>query len=285
MSDWHVQDPDLQAWAEGRAPLPTAVSIEQHVERCTNCQAAVRQLTRPTVAVVDLDASWLAIRDEIEPQPLPWAGRRLRSLGLPESSAWVAAAAPALTGAWVTAVTLVLAAVLAASLLVGEPGDAVFMALAPVLPMIGVATAYGADADPTYELTLAAPFSKLRILLLRTATVVGVCLPLSVLAGAGVDGPWWVSVAWLLPAAAFLMVTLASATFVSPHYAAIVTGLGWVTMAFSVARIGEPQDLFTATATLTYLIVAAVAAVIFIRRFERLSTQFSTQFSMQGRSA
>ena len=42
--------------------------------------------------------------------------------------------------------------------LTGAGRDAVFMALAPVLPMIGVATAYGADADPTYELTLAAPF-------------------------------------------------------------------------------------------------------------------------------
>jgi hypothetical protein len=272
MSNWHVHDGDLRAWVEGRAPLTTAVSIEQHVERCPQCQDSVAVMSRTRVALLDVEGSWAAIRDEIEPQPMPWLGRQLRRLGVSEASSWVTSSAPALTGAWVTAVTVVLGMVLAAGLWAGKPGEALFLALAPILPMLGVASAYGSEVDPTYELTIAAPFSKLRILLLRTATVVVVCVPLSTVAGIAMEGPWWVAVAWLLPAAAFLMVTLASATFVPPHYAAIVTGLGWVTVALGVARVGEPSDLFTATATMTYAIVAGTAAVVFVARFRHLST-------------
>ncbi len=273
MSDWHVRERDLQAWVAGRASITAAVSIEQHVERCAHCQQAVGQVSHSAGTVVNVEASWAAIRDEIEPQPLPWLGRRLRALGVSESTTWVASAASSLTGAWATAVTLVLALVVLAGTLVGSPGDAVFLALAPVLPILGVASAYGSEVDPTYELTIAAPYSKLRILLLRSAMVVAVCLPLSVAAGVGLEGPWWIAVAWLLPAAAFLLVTLASATFVPPHYAAIVTALGWVTVAFSISRVGEPSDLFSATATMTYVIVAGVAAVVFVKRFQHLSTQ------------
>lgn len=273
MSDWHVGERDLQAWVAGRASVTAAVSIEQHVERCTECQQAVGQVSHSVGTVVDVEASWAAIRDEIEPQSLPWVGRRLRALGMSEPTAWVTSAAPSLTGAWVTAVTAVLALVVFAGWVVGTPGDAVFLALAPVLPILGVASAYGSEVDPTYELTIAAPYSNLRILLLRSVTVVAVCLPLSILAGVGLEGPWWIAVAWLLPAAAFLLVTLASATFVPPHYAAIATALGWVTIAFSISRVGEPSDLFSATATMTYVIVAVVAALVFVKRFQHLSTQ------------
>lgn len=273
MSTWHVGERDLRAWIEGTAALTSAVSIEQHLERCTTCQDSVAALTRTRVATLDVEASWTAIRDEIEPQPLPWMGRQLRRLGVSEPSSWVTSSAPALTGAWVTAVTLVLGTVLAAALWAGEPGQALFLALAPVLPMLGVASSYGAEVDPMYELTIAAPFSKLRILLLRTTAVVAVCIPLSIVGGMAMEGPWWVAVAWLLPAAAFLLITLASATFVPPHYAATITGLTWVTLALSISRVGEPSDLFTATATVTYALVAGTAAVVFVGRLRHLATQ------------
>ena len=48
-----------------------------------------------------------------------------------------------------------------------------FLALAPLLPLAGVAAAFGAALDPTYEIGLAAPLSAVRLLLLRTVAVVG----------------------------------------------------------------------------------------------------------------
>ena len=55
---------------------------------------------------------------------------------------------------------------------VGTHGVAVFLALAPLLPMVGVALAYGPTADPAYEIAAATPYSGVRLLALRTAFVV-----------------------------------------------------------------------------------------------------------------
>jgi hypothetical protein len=42
---------------------------------------------------------------------------------------------------------------------------------APLVPLVGVAVAYGPEADPAHELTATAPYSGLRLVLLRTAAV------------------------------------------------------------------------------------------------------------------
>ena len=72
------------------------------------------------------------------------------------------------------------------------------------VPMAGVAAAYGEEVDPAYELSIAAPYSQLRVLLLRAIAVVIVSVPLTVLAGLALR-PWWVAVAWLRPLAHTLL--------------------------------------------------------------------------------
>ena len=75
-----------------------------------------------------------------------------------------------------------------------------FLLVAPLLPLAGVAAAYGPLVDPAYELALAAPLGSLRLLLLRAVAVVAVDDAARrwprALALPGLD---WTAAAWLLP--------------------------------------------------------------------------------------
>lgn len=66
------------------------------------------------------------------------------------------AATPSLTSSWLGALTATVAfAVLAAG--TSPRGLFVFLTLARKLPVVGVAAAYGREADPAYELAVASP--------------------------------------------------------------------------------------------------------------------------------
>ena len=65
-----------------------------------------------------------------------------------------------------------------------------------------------AGLDPTREIGLAAPYSGLRLLLIRTAAVLAVTVPIG-LAGLLLALPGWPAAAWLLPAAALTGAALA----------------------------------------------------------------------------
>ena len=54
-----------------------------------------------------------------------------------------------------------------------------FLALAPLAPVAGVAITFGPGADPSFELTVASPISTVRLLLLRAAAVLATTLVLA----------------------------------------------------------------------------------------------------------
>ena len=82
------------------------------------------------------------------------------------------AAAPAIRGAWLLGLLLcLLFAVL--GVVQGAPnGSLLFLALTPLVPVAAVGFAYGQDVDPMWDTTLAAPYAPLRLLLLRSVSVV-----------------------------------------------------------------------------------------------------------------
>ena len=180
----------------------------------------------------------------------------------------------ALLSAWLGALILVTAFSMLASGWEGEREVSLFLMLAPLVPMAGVAAAYGTDDDPVHELMLAAPYSKLRLLLMRTWAVLVVCVPLSVLAAIPLEGPWWIAVAWLLPALAFVSLTLAAATVASPHYAASLIGLVWVALTAPAVVGREPFDVMGATALVIYAVLAVVGVVVFTSRASLLATDW-----------
>jgi hypothetical protein len=60
-------------------------------------------------------------------------------------------------------------AVLAAQVGSGPDASLAFLTVAPLLPLAGIAMAYGPGIDPTYEIGLAAPMRSLRLLLRAAA--------------------------------------------------------------------------------------------------------------------
>ncbi|MFF9215422.1 zf-HC2 domain-containing protein [Streptomyces viridosporus] len=137
---------------------------------------------------------------------------------------------PAVRGAWLPAVLLV--AVGAVALAHGggiANARPWLLALAPVVPVAGVALSYGPHADPMHEITAATPSAGLRLVLTRTAAVLAVSLPLLTLAGtllpsAGAPN----AAAWLLPGLALTLASLALAGYVGLRTATAVTGGGWL---------------------------------------------------------
>ena len=122
-----------------------------------------------------------AIMGEVTAPPRSRFERALLALRVPEPTARLMAATPVLRWAWFAAVGLVLVMAAGAGSKQWKPGDqlAVFLALAPLIPVLGVAMAYGPHSDRAYEVTVATPLSGLRLILLRTITVVVAAAALS----------------------------------------------------------------------------------------------------------
>lgn len=103
------------------------------------------------------------------------------------------------------------------------------LALAPVVPVAGVAMSHGRHADPMHEIVASAPSGGLRLLLIRTAAVLLAGVPLLtgaealLPAGDGVPG----AATWLLPGLALTLGSLALGSYVGCRAAAAVLGAVW----------------------------------------------------------
>ncbi|MGW3359167.1 zf-HC2 domain-containing protein [Streptomyces bungoensis] len=165
-----------------------------------------------------------------------------RALSRPARLLW--AAGPAVRGAWLPAVLVVAAGAMALGHGGGFPGArALLLAVAPVVPVAGVALSYGPHADPLHEITAATPAGGLRLALIRTAAVLAVSLPLLTLTGLLLPASGApAAAAWLLPGLALTLGTLALASFVGCRAAAGITAGGWlgtVLLPVSAAPVGE----------------------------------------------
>jgi len=223
MTRWHASDDLVTRYADGSLPEPDAWSLEKHLESCGGCATRVSQAVRETAAgVVLADVRKAVLAAAPAPVRAPSAVQALtRAL-------W--AAGPAVRGAWLPAVLLV--AVGAVALAYGGGFDGarpLLLAVAPVVPVAGVAVSYGAHADPLHEIAAATPSGGLRLILTRTVAVLAVSLPLLTLAGlllpaSGAPG----AAAWLLPGLALTLASLALASYVGCRVATAVTGGGWL---------------------------------------------------------
>ena len=141
-----------------------------------------------------------------------------------------------------------------------------FLLIAPLAPMVGVAAAYGPESDPTHELATAAPYSKPRLVLLRAAAVLAASLPITVAVGLLLPIPTWLAAAWLLPALGFIAVVLAAGTWVDPVYAAAALAVGWVSAVGWAVVQREPHSLFSVGAIAAYVAIGALATTVFVTR-------------------
>ena len=260
---WHLDDDLLDTYAEGR-PLTAALaaSVEAHLERCSTCQARLV----PVADLPRLDAVWAEVEDVLDAPRTSLLERLLVRAGVAPDTARLVAVTPSLQLSWITgtALALTLALLVAHS---GERGVALFLALAPVLPVAGIAVAFGPRTDPMHEVALAAPYSSFRLLLVRSAAVLGATIVLAVPVALLLPSTTLVAAAWLLPALALAVTSLALAARVDPVVSsAALCGLWLVGALSGLAPDRDPLVVATALPQLLCLVLLAVSGVALLRQ-------------------
>ncbi|WP_371674115.1 hypothetical protein OG985_44515 [Streptomyces sp. NBC_00289] len=152
-------------------------------------------------------------------------------------------AVPGLRWPWLLSVTGVCATAAAIGTRAGEERFLPFLLLlAPLLPLLWVATSYGGKADPFAPVVRSMPSGGLRLLLLRTGVVLAYSLPLLLCAGlAGTGVSMWAA-AWLVPCLTLTLATLVLGSYMGCLLGSAVTGTGWFLLVVSVFQLSMRQD-------------------------------------------
>lgn len=259
-AEWHADEDALRALVEGSVGQVVAASLEAHVMRCPDCRGRLN-----TLAFDDpLETTWAAIRDVVEAPSPKLMERLLHRTGFSEETCRLLAAVPAMRGSWVLGVVFALVFAGAASLFGEDVGTSLFLLVAPLAPVVGVAAAFGGDADPSHEIVVTTPYSAGRLLLLRTAAVLVTCAPVGMLVGLALPGPAWLTVAWLSPAAAGVAVTLALSPAIGLTPSATTVGVVWSAVSLAASRAYDPLALVGPASQLVCLsiVVVSVAAIL-----------------------
>jgi hypothetical protein len=173
-----------------------------------------------------------------------------------------------LTLSWLGAVSLCLAfAVTAANL--SRHGLFVFLAVAPLLPLAGVAVAYGPGVDPTYEISVASPMRGFRLLMIRATAVLAVTIGLAAVGASALPELGWLAAAWLLPSLTLTTLALALATYVQSLIAYCTVAAVWIsTVALVAGESGNRFAAFGRPAQVGFVLASLAAAAVVVRRRE-----------------
>jgi hypothetical protein len=268
---WHTDEADLRAYADGASPPVTGASVEAHLMVCADC----RDKFAPLMPAAPLEEVWSTIRERVE-APRPGAVEKVLGwLGMSPDSARLLAAVPAFGGAWLLGLLVVTVFACTAAVFSETFGLAMFLLIAPLVPVAGVAAAFGGDADPCHELVTVTPHSALRLLLLRTVGVLVTSTPAVVLVGLALPGSAWLGVSWLAPAAAGATLCLALAPLFGSTTAAAAIGASWSVAVVSTTRLHEPLAVVEPAMQLIFFAIAVVAVIHLLRShsFDQLGRQ------------
>ncbi len=270
---WHADGELLAAYAAGRLDVAGTWSVEAHLTSCAGCRELAGALAEPE----RLRRVRGALLGAVDVPRTGVAERLLVRLGVPDHTARLLAATPALRGSWLLAVAATLAFAVAAARL-GAGGDATlaFLTVAPLLPLAGIAVAYGPGIDPTYEIGLAAPMRSFKLLLVRASAVLGAAVVLAAAASLALPGLGLAAAGWLLPALGLTACSLALATAVEPLRATGTSAFAWVAaVAVTVAPSGPSSVLFAAPGQAAFAVLAVLAAVVVVLRRGRFESDRS----------
>jgi hypothetical protein len=259
---WHVPEDDLRAYVQGELAAPRLWSADTHLAACARCRQTLASVSDP----VALDAGWERLDAELDaprPGPVEWL---LVRLGVADHTARLLTASPALRRSWLGSIgALLVMTVVAADAVRAGATPILFLALAPLLPLAGVAVSYGPGIDPTYEMAVVSPLHGFRLLMIRTVAVLTVCLGLNGLATLALPAYGLHALAWLLPALALTATGLALTSRLGPVLAPSLVAGGWVGL-LAVARATTEPDAtlapFTAAGQGVSGAVAVLAAVL-----------------------
>jgi hypothetical protein len=265
---WHVEPKTLEAYAQEAVPDAHAFSVEAHLLTCEVCRAEIAALTDRTRH----KRLWANIADVVTfPEP-GLVEKLLLRVGVKDHIARLLVATPALRASWFAALALVLTFAVV-SAYANQNGYLLFVLMAPMLPLAGVAVSYGPGFDPTYEIGLAAPIRSFHLLLIRaTAVLVGSVL-LSALAALALPQMNWAVAAWLLPSLGLTSASLALSTLIRPLRAAAGVAVVWVAgcglaMMYAAQTPAVIEDVFGKSLQIVLLVVTLASAALFYERRE-----------------
>jgi hypothetical protein len=259
---WHVETAQLARYADGETDAAHSFSIESHLLECDACREQIAGLADHD----RLELVWADVEQAIGVPTRRPAEAVLLRLGTPEHVARLLAATPSLTLSWLIAVAGCLAFAVAAAH-VSSRGLLVFLALAPLLPVAGVAAAYGPGVDPSYEISLATPTRGFRLLLIRATAVLASTSSLAGVAALALPDFGWLTAAWLLPSLALTALGLALATYVDAQAAFASVAFAWVAaVVLSASTAGDLTALFQAGGQVGFLVVAVAATLVVLQR-------------------
>lgn len=237
-TEWHLDSETIESYRANALSAAMAASLEAHVVACGRCRELVTARSDATRAATN----WSAIADRIDVPRRNVAQRGLERLGLREHIARLITLTPTFHLAWLGALALISMLAIGAgvdrTLLRADRGTFLFLVVAPLLPVLGVAAAFGRQTDPAHELTITAPISAFELVLVRTAAVLATSVPVTLVASLGLPGSNWSATAWLLPALGLTTTTLALARWVHLRVAAAGLSAVWL-LAALVATRGE----------------------------------------------
>lgn len=262
---WHVAEGDLRAYAQGELAAPLLWSADTHLAACAECRGLLADVTDP----VALDTGWERLDAELDAPRPGWFESLLTRAGIADHTARLLAATPVLRRSWLAAVVFLLLTTVGAVHTTESP--TLFLALAPLLPLVGVALSYGPALDPTYEMTVVAPTHGFRLLMIRTLAVLVAGLGLNGLATLALPGYGLRALAWLLPALALTATGLALTPRLGPVLAPSLVGGAWVAVLLAAQAAqqtaADPLAPFTAAGQGVAGTVAALAAgLLFLLR-------------------
>lgn len=281
---WHADRDTIEQYLAGRLTEAYACSVEAHLLTCETCRHELA-----TVSIGGTPASpggppdlrgrvvheqtWDRLLDEVD-RPKDNLLVRLLSRWVPDHLLRPVLAAPALrNAACIAGLALLGITTLVDNLREGTGGTVLFLIAAPVVPLVGVALAYGDPDELCGEVAQALPYSRFRLLLLRTLAVVGLTVPATFLLSFALPVNLALATLWLLPSLALCAATLALSTWVDSRVAAAALGAGWLvattdSLRGAALRLTDVQQLldksavFTPEGQLTLLCIAAVAVVV-----------------------
>jgi hypothetical protein len=259
---WHVDDAALQRWVDGTDGSVAGASVEQHLLACAACRARV-----PVEPVVD--QVWARVQDAVEVPKQSLLERFLQRLGLAEPDARIVAVSPAFRGAWLVGLSALLSFVTVAGGYGAGHGQLAFLLIAPLVPALAVAMGYDPELDEALESECATPYSRVRLVLLRSVALLVVAIPAFVTASLLLPGSiaFW----WLAPAAGCTAAVLALSTWVVPLTATGIVGTVWLMVVSTVARQGVAADVVGGGYLVGYAALSVAGLLLFVARRSRLA--------------
>jgi hypothetical protein len=261
VNDWHADEDLLAAYAGGCLDRARAASVEQHLPRCERCRQAISSYADESV----LQTAWHGTIDTLDQPRTRWFERLLTALGLSPSAARLATGASAARRAWVAGCVVVAAFAIVAGTTEGRVTNW-FLTIAPLAPLTGVALAYGPGLFGMHEVVVAAPYPRLRLVLLRCLPVLPATLLLLVAGGLALP-VMEQSAVWLLPGFALATLGLVLERLVGARVAVAALSGMWVAYVSGTRFVtGSVIAAFTPTVQVLSLCIVLATVAIVARR-------------------